>query len=143
MCFRAMTPDVAGWPLRGAAGKGRRLDGAGPGLRVFDRARNSAGQQVGRSARSSRSRRARADRAPAEGPPRGVRPLAGSDETVVAGGVARPPRLRRYLELERLMLILDEEGESGADTLRDLMDPIWYSLSDEERRVLDERPTGR
>ena len=53
------------------------------------------------------------------------------------------PRLRRYLELERLMLILDEEGASGADTLRDLMDPIWYSLSEEERRVLDDRTIGR
>jgi len=53
------------------------------------------------------------------------------------------PRLRKYLELERLMLILDEEGDRGADALRDAMDPIWYSLSDEERRILDERTIGR
>jgi hypothetical protein len=53
------------------------------------------------------------------------------------------PRLRKYLELERLMLILDEEGERGADALRDAMDPIWYSLSDEERRILDDRTVGR
>lgn len=53
------------------------------------------------------------------------------------------PRLRKYLELERLMLILDDEGDRGADALRDVMDPIWYSLSDEERRVLDERAVGR
>lgn len=53
------------------------------------------------------------------------------------------PRLRRYLELERLMLILDEEGDAGAETLRDAMDPIWYSLTDEERRLLDERRIGR
>jgi hypothetical protein len=37
-------------------------------------------------------------------------------------------RLRRYLELERLMLVLDEEGDSAADALRDAMDPLWYSL---------------
>jgi len=61
----------------------------------------------------------------------------------VATGVAMTPRLRRYLELERLMLILDEEGDRGADALRDLMDPIWYSLSEEERRILDERTIGR
>lgn len=53
------------------------------------------------------------------------------------------PRLRKYLELERLMLVLDEEGDRGADALRDVMDPIWYSLSDEERRILDERAIGR
>jgi hypothetical protein len=53
------------------------------------------------------------------------------------------PRLRKYLELERLMLILDEEGDAGADALRDAMDPIWYALSDEERRILDERTIGR
>ena len=53
------------------------------------------------------------------------------------------PRLRKYLELERLMLILEEEGDRGADALRDLMDPIWYSLSDEERRILDQRTIGR
>lgn len=53
------------------------------------------------------------------------------------------PRLRKYLELERLMLILDEEGDRSADALRDAMDPIWYSLSDEERRILDERTIGR
>lgn len=53
------------------------------------------------------------------------------------------PQLRKYLELERLMLILDEEGDRGADALRNAMDPIWYSLSDEERRILDERTIGR
>jgi hypothetical protein len=52
-------------------------------------------------------------------------------------------RLRKYLELERLMLILDEDGDPGADALRDAMDPIWYSLNDEERRILDERTIGR
>jgi len=53
------------------------------------------------------------------------------------------PRLRKYLELERLMLVLDESGDPGADSLRDVMDPIWYSLGDDERRVLNERTIGR
>lgn len=53
------------------------------------------------------------------------------------------PRLRRYLELERLMLELDAAGDAVADVLRDAMDPIWYALSDEERRILDERTVGR
>lgn len=53
------------------------------------------------------------------------------------------PRLRKYLELERLMLILDEEGDAAAEALRDAMDPIWYSLTEEERRLLDERRIGR
>lgn len=53
------------------------------------------------------------------------------------------PRLRKYLELERLMLVLDEEGDRAADVLRDAMDPIWYSLSNDERRILDARTIGR
>lgn len=54
------------------------------------------------------------------------------------------PRLRKYLELERLMLFFDEDGDGVvADRLRDLMDPIWYALSDDERHVLDERTVGR
>jgi len=53
------------------------------------------------------------------------------------------PRLRKYLELERLMLIMDEDGNQAADALRDAMDPIWYSLSGEERRILDQRNIGR
>jgi hypothetical protein len=53
------------------------------------------------------------------------------------------PRLRAYLELERLMLVLDEAADPAADALRDAMDPIWYSLSDDERRILDDRTIGR
>ena len=52
------------------------------------------------------------------------------------------PRLRKYLELERLMLLLDEDGDPGADALRDAMDPIWYMLTADERRLLDERTIG-
>lgn len=53
------------------------------------------------------------------------------------------PGLRKYLEMERLMLILDEEDDAAAETLRDAMDPIWYALTDAERRLLDERRIGR
>lgn len=49
--------------------------------------------------------------------------------------------LARYLELERLMLALDAEDNPAADILRDAMDPLWYSLSEDEIRLLDERPT--
>ena len=55
------------------------------------------------------------------------------------GRVVMTPRLRKYLELERLMLVLDENGDASAEALRDAMDPVWYSLTDDERRVLDER----
>ena len=52
------------------------------------------------------------------------------------------PRLRVYLELERLMLSLDETDAVSADALRDAMDPLWYGLSDQERHLLDERSLG-
>ena len=58
--------------------------------------------------------------------------------------MALTPTLRTYLELERLMLILDEEGTSAvADSLRDIMDPLWYSMTEEDRRFLDDRAIGR
>jgi hypothetical protein len=47
-------------------------------------------------------------------------------------------RLQVYLELERLMLVLDDAGDPAAEHLRDAMDPIWYALDDEDRRLLDE-----
>jgi hypothetical protein len=53
------------------------------------------------------------------------------------------PGLQKYLEFERLMLILDEDGDPAAEILRDAMDPIWFSLTDEERRLLDDRQIGR
>lgn len=52
------------------------------------------------------------------------------------------PRLRVYLELERLMLSLDETDAVSADALRDAMDPLWYSLGSQERQLLDERSLG-
>ena len=46
----------------------------------------------------------------------------------------------RYLTLERIMMEADERGdEPFADSLRDLMDSIWYRLSDEEHVVLNSR----
>ena len=44
-----------------------------------------------------------------------------------------------YLALERLMLHLDQTGDSLADKVRDLMDPVWYRLSAEEIALLDAR----
>jgi len=52
------------------------------------------------------------------------------------------PRLRIYLELERLMLALENVDGRAADALRDAMDPIWYALTEQERGVLDQRSVG-
>ncbi len=40
------------------------------------------------------------------------------------------------------MLLLESESEAAAEALRDAMDPVWYSLSTEERRLLDLRETA-
>lgn len=53
--------------------------------------------------------------------------------------MALTDRLYLYLRLERLMMDLDDRGDPLADRIRDLMDPIWYSLSQEERGSLDGR----
>ena len=47
--------------------------------------------------------------------------------------------LESYLALERLMVSLDELEDPRADDLRDVMDPIWYAMSDEERSLLEAR----
>ena len=44
-----------------------------------------------------------------------------------------------YLRLERLMMDLDDRGNPLADRIRDLMDPLWYSLSDDDHKFLDSR----
>lgn len=44
-----------------------------------------------------------------------------------------------YLTLERAMLELDRDQNPLADDLRDLMDPLWYELSDTEREQLNSR----
>lgn len=48
-------------------------------------------------------------------------------------------RLLAYQQLERVMLDLDAEGDPLADALRDLMDPLWYALTNEEHALLDAR----
>ncbi len=48
-------------------------------------------------------------------------------------------RLEAYLTLERVMSELDLRGDPAADTIRDIMDPIWYALSPEEHEFLDAR----
>lgn len=47
--------------------------------------------------------------------------------------------LDRYLTLERVMLEFAERGDPGADLIRDLMDPLWYQLSDRDHARLDAR----
>ena len=47
--------------------------------------------------------------------------------------------LRLYLQLERQMLTLDAVGDASADDVRDVMDPLWYRLSDQDRSQLDDR----
>lgn len=48
-------------------------------------------------------------------------------------------KINLYLRLERLMIDLDDQGNPSADKVRDLMDPIWYSMSKEEHEFLDSR----
>ncbi|MGH7434305.1 MAG: hypothetical protein ACRENE_01360 [Polyangiaceae bacterium] len=48
-------------------------------------------------------------------------------------------RLDAYLELERAMMALDDADDPMADRLRDALDPIWYSLTDEEHAFLNRR----
>jgi hypothetical protein len=44
-----------------------------------------------------------------------------------------------YLKLERIMMELDDQEDPIADRVRDLMDPIWYELSEEDHNFLDRR----
>jgi hypothetical protein len=48
-------------------------------------------------------------------------------------------RLSLYLAAEQVMLLAELVDEQLADSIRDVMDPIWDALSDDERRVLRER----
>ena len=47
--------------------------------------------------------------------------------------------LESYLVFERVMIRLDRVGDPRADVLRDLMDPLWYSLTEEDRGFLNNR----
>ena len=49
------------------------------------------------------------------------------------------PRLKTYLILEQQALALDEIDENLANTIRDVMDPIWYQLTDAEHELLNLR----
>jgi hypothetical protein len=51
-------------------------------------------------------------------------------------------RLRVYLRLEEVMMRLDDAGDALAEAMRDELDLIWYSLSDEEVAYLDQRVFG-
>lgn len=44
-----------------------------------------------------------------------------------------------YLRLERLMMDLDDQANPLAERIRDLMDPLWYSLPEDDRKYLDSR----
>jgi hypothetical protein len=52
-----------------------------------------------------------------------------------------PSNLAIYLILEGAMLRLDaiDGANTEADGVRDLMDPVWYRLTADERAVLDAR----
>ncbi len=49
------------------------------------------------------------------------------------------PELQQYLALEKRMLELDAIHVEAADALRDVMDRVWYRLSPDDRRHLDQR----
>jgi hypothetical protein len=54
-------------------------------------------------------------------------------------GMALSTKLDLCLRFERIMIELDDREYPIADLMRDLMDPIWYGLSDEDRLFLDSR----
>lgn len=52
-------------------------------------------------------------------------------------------RLDLYLELERVMLFAEgNQQDDAAEAIRDVMDRIWYSFDDAERKLLDLRTVG-
>ena len=53
--------------------------------------------------------------------------------------MALSEKMNLYLRLERIMIDLDDQENPYADKVRDLMDPIWYSMSKEEHAFLDGR----
>jgi hypothetical protein len=44
-----------------------------------------------------------------------------------------------YVRLERLMMELDDQANPLAEKIRDLMDPLWYSLLTDDREYLNSR----
>ncbi len=53
--------------------------------------------------------------------------------------MALSSRMDLYLKLERIMIDLDDRGDTLADQVRDLMDPLWHAMSREEHDFLDGR----
>lgn len=47
-----------------------------------------------------------------------------------------------YLHLECLMFEQEEVNGQAADAILDLMDMLWYNLSEEQRDYLDGRPVS-
>ncbi len=47
--------------------------------------------------------------------------------------------LRTYLLLEKVVQVLDEAGDDYANVYRDMMDPVWRHLADEDRTYLRQR----
>lgn len=68
-----------------------------------------------------------------------LRQRARLDAPEVAKGLAMRPYLEAYTLLERALLLLDEIDEKAADRIRDAMDPVWYSLTDDELALLRAR----
>jgi hypothetical protein len=52
-------------------------------------------------------------------------------------------RVAQLVRLERLMVELDRLGDPLADELRDIMDSIWYELTDEEQARFGRRQVPR
>jgi hypothetical protein len=53
--------------------------------------------------------------------------------------VALSDKMSAYLRLERLMIDLDDHEDPFAERVRDSMDPLWFSMTDEEHEFLDSR----
>lgn len=55
-------------------------------------------------------------------------------------GLAVTAQLDLYLDLERAMLFAEgKQQDDAAEAVRDVMDRLWYSLDETERRLLDLR----
>ena len=62
-------------------------------------------------------------------------------EMIYCNDVAAAPseNLAEYLRLKREMMSLDDNDDPRADDIRDLLDPIWWKLTEEERENLNKR----
>jgi hypothetical protein len=49
------------------------------------------------------------------------------------------PALFRYVEFEQFLMRLDDLNDPSADAIRDMMDPMWFDLTDHERSFLNSR----